>query len=160
MSDRTYLNRLSISVRDFELALEYAKEALRCDFSDRAIEALTFAALVCYYRPFTRNERQTKSSASPSISISDFPQLTETDLELHEKCKELRNKALAHSEFKMYPTRMSMRGDRAVIVSRPFALLERAPDLRELIALTEKLLDACHHRRANYLSATTSLSRP
>ena len=146
-TERTF-DRLSIAVFDFEKSITYAKEAERHSPSrPTAYEALIFAAIVCYYRPFSPNEKDKNSPAASQVSLEDFSPLTSDEAILHERCRELRNKALAHSEYQFNPTRFHQSG---VIASKPFALLSHAPAIPALVALSQKLADECHNERAAY----------
>ncbi|MBV5271191.1 MAG: hypothetical protein JZU55_16415, partial [Afipia sp.] len=71
-----------------------------------AHEALVFTAIVSYYRPFSPNEKNKNAQATSQLKLDDFSPLSHEELGLHEKCKELRNQALAHSEYKHNPTRL------------------------------------------------------
>lgn len=142
-------NRLSISVRDFEQAIAFAERAAGTAKDDLAYQAFLLAAVVSYYRPFSPNERSQTAKATSSLSIDEFRSLDADELALHEKCKILRNKALAHSEYDMNPT--SLDRVSGVISSRPFDLLARGPDPHKLATLATKLANACHHWRADHV---------
>lgn len=143
-------NRLSIAVRDFEKAIMFSEEALRHPYGALAYEALVFTSIVSYYRPFSPNEKDKKNPlASSLLKIEEFASLTREELAIHEKCRELRNQALAHSAYKYNPTRLD--ASLGVVASRPFSLLSHAPELTALMALAKKLADECHHKRANYM---------
>ena len=148
MATEQAFNRFSIAVFDFEKSISYAEEAARHSRSDITHEALLFAAIVCYFRPFSPNEKSKSSSAASQLTLEDFSPLTPSESELHERCKQLRNKALAHSEYDFNPTRLHPTG---VIASRPFALLHHAPAIPALVALARKLADECHNKRANHV---------
>jgi hypothetical protein len=141
-------NRFSIAVFDFEKSIAYAEEAARHSPGALAHEALLFSAIVCYYRPFSPNEKNKNSPAASQLKLEEFSPLTATESALHERCKELRNKALAHSEYEFNPTRLRPSG---VIASRPFSLLCHAPEIPALVTLTRKLVDECHNKRANHV---------
>ena len=141
-------NRFSIAVFDFEKSIAYAEEASRHSPGDLAHEALLLSAIICYCRPFSPNEKNKNSPAASLLKLEEFSPLTAAEAELHKRCKELRNKALAHSEYKFNPTRLHPSG---VIISRPFSLLSHAPEISALVALARKLADECHHKRANHV---------
>lgn len=149
MTTEAEFNRLSIAVRDFEKAIAYLKEAALQPYGCLAHEALIFAAIVCYFRPFSQNEKDKSSPASSKLDIENFSLITEGELQLHEKCKELRNQALAHSEHRYNPTRLDQ--SVGVIASRPFSLLSHALDINALVALAEKIANECHHKRGDYV---------
>lgn len=147
MIDLARFNRLSISAHDFESAANFLAEAKKHHYAGIAQEALIFSAIICYFRPFTRNESDPKSPAASKLELSDFQPLSSSELELHEVCKQLRNKALAHSEISHHPT--SLDQETGVVCSAIFSLVGRAPDLDALEQLIEKLRIQCHKTRAS-----------
>ncbi len=149
MVSEPQFNRFSIALSDFEKAISYAEEAQRHLPNTLALEALVFAAVICYYRPFSPNEKDKSAPAASQLSPGDFSPFSPEENEIHEKFKQLRNKALAHSEWGHNPTRF--RADTGVIVSRPFDLLQHAPDLGALIRLAKRLSQECHANRANFV---------
>ena len=149
MTTEAVFNRLSIALRDFEQAIAFAEEAQRHSSATLAHEALIFAAIVSYYRPFSPNEKEKNALATSQLRLEDFSPLSGSESTLHAKCKELRNQALAHSEYKRNPTRLDT--SVGVIASRTFSLLSHAPNLEALAALARKLADECHHKRADYV---------
>lgn len=153
MTTETVFNRLSIAVRDFEQAIAFAEEAQRHSSATLAYEALVFTAILSYYRPFSPNEKDKNAPAISQLKLEDFSPLSRGELELHEKCKELRNQALAHSEYKHNPTRLDT--SVSVIASRPFSLLSKVPNIVALAALARKLAEECHHMRADYVRQNT-----
>ena len=149
MTTREQFNRLSISIRDFEQAVAYAERAATTSRGALEYQALLFSAIVSYYRPFSPNERKSTAAASSLLSVTDFSTLMSEELALHDKCKVLRNKALAHSEYEVNPTELDVSS--GVITSRPFDLLAHAPDPVELAALARRLAQSCHHWRADHI---------
>lgn len=149
MTTEKEFNRFSIALNDFEKAAGYAKEALKFSESSLAHEALVFAAIVCYYRPFSQNEKDKLSPAACQLQVHEFNLFSAEEHEIHECCKNLRNKALAHSEWTYNPTRLNPNS--GVIFIRPFVLLSHAPALPKFIQLSERLANECHHKRANYV---------
>lgn len=149
MIDEAKFNRFSISLKDFEKANSFLSEARNHGFGGVVHEALTFAAIICYYRPFSPNEKSQPAPATSQLTLADFQPLSSDELAIHEKCKELRNKALAHSEFTYHPT--SLDPDTGVISSKLFSLVGLAPDLAKLSVLIGKLMEQCHNRRADYV---------
>jgi hypothetical protein len=152
MTAEQVFNRFSIALFDFEKSIAYAEEAARHSPGGLTHEALLFAAIVCYYRPFSPNEKDKSSPAASQLKFEEFSPLTSAEYELHECCKALRNKALAHSEYEFNPTRLYASG---VIASRPFALLRHAPAISALVALARKLADECHNKRASHVRKPT-----
>lgn len=146
-NDRDF-NRYSIALFDFEKARDFLIETHNHLPSSLPYQALLFAAIVCYYRPFTKNEKSRKSTATPSLRIDEFGTLSPSEKEIHEQCRTLRNEALAHSEHRYNPTHIDPYTK--VVVSRPFWLDSVSIDIEGLIKLLDKFIVACHHKRADY----------
>lgn len=142
------LNRYSIALRDFEKAKEYICAAKKQLPSSLEYEALLFAAIVSYYRPFSPNEKSQSAKATSQLHIKDFGFLNNSQSILHQKYRELRNKALAHSEFELNPTKFN--SDRKVFSSQPFSLLNEALDLEVFDSTLTQFIELCHEVRANY----------
>lgn len=143
-------NRYSIACFDWDKALSFAAEAEKYVPNTVVFEALLFAAIVCYYRPFSPNERAKNAAAQSQLRIEDFPTLAPDEQTIHDTCKTLRNTALAHSEFNQNLTVLSPQT--GVISSKPFSLLSQPFDLSVFIRLVSKLHLACHHKRANHVT--------
>jgi hypothetical protein len=140
-------NRYSIAVFDWQKSLVFADEAQKHPPNTTVYEALLFAAIVCYYRPFSNNERGKNPLTLSCLEIEDFPTLSQQEQVMHEHCKTLRNKALAHSEFSFNPTGVCK--TTGVIASKPFSLLSQPFDLETFIHLLSKLELECHHKRGD-----------
>lgn len=149
MTTTQEFNRLSIAVFDWQKSLAFANEARKFSQNAMVYEALLFAAIVCYYRPFSPNEKGVSQPAASQLRIEEFPPLSLEEQSLHEYCKTLRNKALAHSEISLNPTRLC--GATGVIASKPFSLLSQPFDLEAFVQLVSKLEHACHHKRADHV---------
>jgi hypothetical protein len=149
MTTESEFNRYSIAFFDFEQAVAYAMEAKTHSAATLAHEALLFAAIVSYYRPFSPNEKNKNTPAASQLTTKNFSPFTHEDMSLHEKLKELRNKALAHSEFCFNPTHRNP--ESGIISSRPFSLLSHSVDIAGLIHLASKLAMECHHKRADHV---------
>jgi hypothetical protein len=147
-SDQEF-NRYSIASFDLEKALEFATEAKQHPANSFIYEALLFAAIVSYYRPFSPNEKVNNASASSLLKVEDLEALSKSEQEIHKKCKNLRNRDLAHSEFALNPTQLHP--DTGVVASKPFSLLTPPFDLVAFIGLIEKLKLACQRHRAVYV---------
>lgn len=141
-------NRYSIAYFDFSKAEEFAKEAESHPRNSIVFEALLFAAIGCYCRPFSPNEKDSSAPAESRLIIEKIVELSTEERTLHNHCITLRNKALAHSEFTFNPTRLNQ--ESRVVGSRPFSLLSSPFDLNGLLGLLEKLIRACHLQRGNY----------
>ena len=146
-SEREF-NRYSIALFDFQKAKDFLSEAKNHLPSSLPFQALLFAAIVCYYRPFSPNEKSNASPATSRLGIEEFDNLSPSEIQIHEGCKELRNKVLAHSEYSWNPTHIDP--NFKVIVSRPFWLSSDSVDMDGLGRLLDKLILTCHHRRAEF----------
>ena len=142
-------NRYSIALFDFEQAVAYATETQTHSAATLAHEALLFAAILSYYRPFSPNEKNNNTQAASQLTINNFSPFEPAEKILHEELKELRNKALAHSEFHFNPTRRDP--ESGIISSRPFSLLSQSLNIEGLIHLSRKLAEECHHKRADHV---------
>ena len=142
-------NRYSISTFDFEKAVEFVTEAQQHSPATLIYEALVFAAIVCYYRPFSPNEKDKNAKATAMLKIEEFSPLTQEEQAIHAKCKELRNQALAHSEWRFNPTGFDYSS--AIISSRPFSLVSAGIDLSALSNLARRFAGECHSKRANFV---------
>lgn len=149
MISEAKFNRYSIALKDFEKAREFLEEARRHQYGSLIHEALVFSAIVCFFRPFTNNEKDPNSKAASRLELSDFESLSNSELLIHETCKELRNKALAHAEIKHHPT--SLDRETGIISSAIFSLVGKAPNLDALQELIGKFIKQCRNRRADYV---------
>ncbi len=144
-------NRYSIATFDFEKAAEFANEAQQHSPNSLAYEALVFVAVVCYYRPFSPNEKNKNAKAASRLKLEEFSPLTQEEQAIHSKCEELRNQALAHSEWHRNPTGLDSNG---IISSRPFSLVSAGLDFLSLSNLAQRLAIECHYMRSNYIYST------
>ncbi|OYW33844.1 MAG: hypothetical protein B7Z51_00525 [Methyloversatilis sp. 12-65-5] len=155
--------RYAIAVGDFEEAVEAAKEALRHPPDSLAREALFFMAIVVYFRPFSLNEKPKKGEIPPSepcVSLNDFSPLSPEENSVHQACKLLRNRVLAHAEHSFYPS--SIDPDSGVMSRRRSSLMSPIIengvviwpfDIELFCNLAAKLAQKCHHRRADHAIA-------
>jgi hypothetical protein len=149
MIDEAKFNRFSISEKDFGKAEDFLAEAKKHQYGCIVHEALVFSAIICYFRPFTENEKNSNSAAAKRLDLSDFRPLSQNELEIHENCKELRNKALAHAEIKYHPTKLD--SETGVISSALFSLVGRVPNLDFLAKLIKSLREQCDNARVDYV---------
>ena len=156
ISSETEFNRYSISLGDFEKAQQYICAAKKHGRASIEYEALILAAIVSYCCPFSSNETSKLAKAQSRLCIKDFGYLTDLQKDLHKKCKKLRNKAIAHSEFKFNPTGIKQKKLKQVIVSRPFSLLNENLDLEIFEKLLTHFVVLCHEKRADYISRKLS----
>lgn len=143
------LHRYTISLHDFEKAKKYVSAAEKHDLSSIEYGSLLSMSIISYFRPFTTNEKSKSAGAKSRLSIDDFGNLSRCQKQIHEKCKELRNKVFAHSEFSWNPTKISKKTN--VIHSRTFSILNEDFDIDLFKRLLEFVIEACHKRRADYV---------
>jgi hypothetical protein len=141
-------NRYSIALFDFTKARDFLTEVRNYPPTGLPFQALLFAAIICYYRPFSANEKSDSSPAISRLRIDEFGTLSPSEIEIHEQCKKLRNEALAHSGYRHNPTHIDPHSK--VIVSRPFWLSSVSIDIEGLMKLLDKFITVCHHKRADY----------
>ncbi len=146
-------NRYSISLRDFESASEYAGLAAMRRKNDYIKEALLMATIISYARPFSPNQHKTDiKDATSRLSIDTFIGLTNEQQALHGELIELRNKAIAHSEYARNPTLRDSTTN--IISSMPFSLYAQ-PIIyglkTQIIPLIDKLKNDVHLTRAEYI---------
>ena len=142
------LNRYSISTQDFEKCIRCLQELDNYSPSSLVFESLLVCAVIYYCRPFSCNERGKNAGAIPRLNMDSFSDITANEKCLHSRCMTIRNKALAHSEWSMYPTRR--KPETNVIVSQPYHILSEDIDQASLLTLATKLKEQCHHKRADY----------
>jgi hypothetical protein len=148
ISSAEELARYSISVRDFEKAQEYVCAARKHLLGSLEYDALLFAAIVSYCRPFSPNEKSKLAMATSRLRIEDFGPLTDPEKGLHERLEELRNKALAHSESELNPTKFHPQTK--VFTGRSFSLSNETLDLDAFEAIFVRFAEICHTKRADY----------
>lgn len=148
MIDEAKFNRFSISLKDFEKVIALLEETKKHPTNSIVYESLVFTAIVCYFRPFSPNEKPS-NRVVPRLSLEDFLPLTSDELAIHELCKKLRNKALAHAEIKYHSIDFDI--STGGISSELFSLVGNAPDLTKFMALTQKLIRECRNKRADYV---------
>ena len=147
-------NRLSISVRDFEQSMRFLRELPALYGADIEIckdtvrESLVLSAIISYARPFSRNEKDEAAKADPKITGDVLEDLSAQERTLHDKIMNLRNKAVAHSEFAFNPTKLTEEG---VFVGRQFSIWTELSEeeMGQLRQLANKVMDRANHLRAN-----------
>lgn len=148
MVDEKKFNRFAISLTDFKRAKYFLNESQKHPCGSLAYEALVFAAIICYFRPFSQNENDKNSRAAIKLDLSDFQLLTHDENLIHEQCKSLRNKALAHAEITYHTINVDT--DTGGVSRTVFTCTGNAPDLHQLSALIDKFIQQCQNRVADY----------
>jgi hypothetical protein len=108
-------NRYHLSKKDCDAALKYLHACVELKKHDEESgknhyschqEGLLIAAIISYSRPFKSS--RSKSSAAPSITV-DLLQVfngIEDHVRLHNRIIELRDKAVAHSDWEFHHTKL------------------------------------------------------
>jgi hypothetical protein len=96
------LHRVLLSQHDFREAQEYLRVV--CPPNSEVIaRALLVSAVVAYCRPFTPNERTKDAKATPYLPVKPSKVFVAEERALHAKLLELRNQALAHTQYSRKP---------------------------------------------------------
>ena len=143
------LSRARIAKWDFEEASSYlmALHGRRIYVIRRA---LMTAAIVAYCRPFTQNETDSASKATPQLSVSLKELFEAKELELHERLLALRHEALAHSSYARKPVGRVEGNTRGFMLSgRPFDIVSQNVDHKLLLAMCAKLELHCENKMSN-----------
>ena len=136
-------NRAHISEKDFKEAEEYLK-ALTRTRRLTVQRALLLAAIIAYCRPFTQNEKRPESKATSQVPINPQKVLDPQEYDLHLRLLDLRNQALAHSEFSRKPTGRVMATSSGFLTSsKPFDVLSERIDRTMLKRMSKKLALHC-----------------
>ncbi|MBU0602149.1 MAG: hypothetical protein KKD25_07090 [Gammaproteobacteria bacterium] len=155
--------RYSIAAGDFEEAAKLARQASHHSPDSLEREALLFMAIVVYFRPFSTNERRQENEIPPSaprLMVKDFAPLSMEEESVHNACKQLRNRVLAHAEFSFYPS--SLDPDSGVMSRQRSSLMSPIIEdgvviwpfgLEQFCTLADKLAKECHHWRADHAIA-------
>jgi len=116
-------NRVNMSAKDFEEAHSYLAE-FDPDLPMVLQRALLTSAVVAYARPFKKSRGAREGSASAKLPIDIGALLDGSQIALHERIIDLRDRGVAHSDFSMKPTRRVARQDIAIMAwSKPFDIL-------------------------------------
>ena len=149
---KSKINRLTSASLDLGNCLRFLQGLSDQTYGSVAYEALLISAIVLYIRPFSENEK--KGSPSPSDSRVPETVLANLDAEeslLHERLKELRNKAIAHAEWSYHPTGVT---DNRVIRAMPFSIWKHFQSKSEVTKfdnLAQKIRREIQNAQANAL---------
>lgn len=138
-------NRTRISINDFEQARKYLEFLSTADLSQLDIlrSSLLVAAIISYARPFSDNNAHEKAAGKLKVSKKEIRTLVgKQGLELHEKVLDLRNRAVAHSEYEMNPIKRVEKtaGEQGfVLQSRFFNILGEKIDPNLFLELSRKM---------------------
>ena len=148
------LHRAVVSARDFRkaasfLAAAHSTTGMRTDW-----EACVLMAIICYARPFSRNERG-KAPADPTLSGVNVGAIVGVDRTLHDRILTLRNKAVAHAESRFYPVKLVPPDPEDVAIgltalsfddSGTWHVHTEIIDYVTFAAMTDRMLRACYSR--------------
>lgn len=143
MINQQELNRLSIARGDIGEAVRFLDAAAGHDPTSVEYEALVMGAIVLYARPFSKNELSSDAKASHSVPDAVIDGYSEAEKTLHSRIIEVRNKAVAHSEWTNYPTSVSW--DTKVIKSRRYSIYPEFLMVAAFVELTKKLHQRLHN---------------
>jgi hypothetical protein len=138
-------NRTSISINDFSQAEKYLEFLSKAELPQLDIlrSSLLVAAIISYARPFSDNNAHEKATGKLKVSEKEIRQVIgKRGLELHKKVLGLRNRAIAHSEYDMNPTRLVEKhvGEHGfVLTSRFFNILGEEIDPNLFLKLSQKM---------------------
>jgi hypothetical protein len=135
--------RLGLSINDMKRCQEYTS-AWDESLSEVLRSALITSAIIAYTRPFSGNEEHDKATPRPQFSEGD---LALVERQLHKHLCEVRNQAIAHSDFGMNTSRaLDFPGDSGVLMAtkmyEPLLESRRLPDIHALATKVEQLLRA------------------
>ena len=108
-------NRVQISSKDFEEALDYLDQIGKVD-SAPINRALLVAAIITYSRPFTSNDKGKAEEASGKLPIDPKKTVNPNAYSLHNKILKLRNEAVAHSEYGRNPSARTYSADNSFAI--------------------------------------------
>lgn len=140
--------RLLLSYGDFKQSTFIASHILQNNIHEmddrRILEALNCAMIVSYIRPFSGNDRGSKSKI-PDLPKSFLKDLDESEREIHELVLEDRNTLLAHSDSLSAELRPIVWRIKDLKILVPIQRDRRAPLTREatsqFFALSQKMAE-------------------
>jgi hypothetical protein len=135
--------RLGLSINDMKRCQEFTS-AWDVSLADVLRSALITSAIIAYNRPFSGNEEHEKATGHPLFSLSD---LTQEEQQLHARLCDVRNQAIAHSDFGMSTSRaLDFPGESGVLMAtkmyEPLRESRWMPDIHALATKVERLLRA------------------
>ncbi len=143
------ISRVNISIKDMQHCLKFTS-AWNASLGDVLQRTLITAAVISYTRPFSGNEEHPRATGNPLFSTND---LTQEEHQLHERLRQVRDQAIAHSDFNMSSSRpVAYPGDSGVVMAtRMYDPLSEAPkiqDIHSLATKVDKLLTSKLHELA------------
>ena len=157
--------RVNVSIKDMQHCLEFTSiwdESL----GEVLQRALITAAVISYTRPFSDNGDHPKATGRPLFSLSD---LTKEEQQLHTRLCDVRNQAIAHSDFRMSSSRpVDFPGDRGVLMAtkmyEPLIEAGRMKDIHSLATkvkqlFTDRLFELVAIRRVQAQTPASSVEQ-
>src|SRR5436309_9472689 len=141
-------NRTHLSILDFEQAQRFMAAAREQPVASVEHEALLLAAIICYGRPFSGNERERNAAAASKLA-PELVVLTSNDRALHDRILTLRKKAVAHAESKYNPMKFvsgpkSFKGSQGIAVTtKPWHVVGENLDLNRFSRIAYEMQQAC-----------------
>ena len=140
-------NRINISIKDLDQAIKYLKRfnEIPSDSKDFEVRsAFLVAAIISYIRPFTNNYDNAFATGKQEYVKSEQTEIIEMTnqrvFDYHKKIKDLRNKAIAHSDYKKNPTQRIKEHSTEngfLTISYPFNILSVDLDTSIFLQLAE-----------------------
>ena len=141
--EKKLFKRLVISRWDLEQARRFAQLILlKQDLSKDMLSALNTALIIAYWRPFSGNVPTSDTTAMlPNRYLNSFSPSEKT---LHGHLRNLRNKAIAHSDSEAHGIHVCVHNDAGIKTCSPTGrnpLLLSTTKVERLLGMTEKLLE-------------------
>lgn len=140
-------NRTNLSKKDFSEAHNYLLEYLQSGppFTRRAV---IVAAIIAYARPFKHNRGGRAGRATEKLEVDLDRLLSSEERALHKRVIDLRDRAIAHSDYDFRPTERINRelapGEEGFsTLTAAFDVLDLEPAIQQLTALAQKLERFC-----------------
>ncbi|MEW6325160.1 MAG: hypothetical protein AB1515_07210 [Nitrospirota bacterium] len=139
-------NRTRISEDDFSEAEDYLS-AIRPKQDITIQRALLLAAIVAYARPFTKNKDGSGDRSAPYLQASPTKMLTPEEQLLHRKLINLRDEALAHSQYDRKAVRRTSGSAKGFVMQgRLFDILSENIDRGTFHAICSKMKRHCNNK--------------
>ena len=135
-------NRLTLSRQDFAEAIEYL-DCIESNEPSVARRAFLSMAVISYARPFRTSYGAGRASALIKPPLDEV--LTPEERQLHSGLLELRDQAIAHSDYEIRPTRRVPTPGLSGMMSRtrPFDVQSEVPSLDLFRSTARKLEHWC-----------------
>lgn len=114
------------------------------------------AAIIAYSRPFVVSRSEKSKNAAATISVKGL-HLEGEAKDLHKAIREIRNEALAHSEYARYPVKIVNRGDTGFLLSASRFNILSQPISRRLFKKLCKLMSK--HCESRLFSLNREMNR-